>query len=313
MADVTELQVLRPPTVQKVYSAPTYADIALNADTLAPGDLVKVVTTGNVYLYVSPATVVKLGNDAAGTSGFRGGPFSFLNGGGKAVADSNAAATLTNGLAVFGQGAAEDDSGAVVSYVEDVGPIVTLTTTDQAAHTIAIGLPTGTTELWTPANAGPMHIEVEAAQVSAITARAQFIGFIGAQTNALDPVATGSTTVVTLVQDDVHGLFYDSGFTDADRYFAISNAEDAAANENTTDDNVDTGVDQAAAATYQKFRVTILADGTVEYYIDDTLVSRRPQAAATDVALAPVFYLESNASAIKTCTVKSPVKIWSDA
>lgn len=216
---------------------------------------------------------------------------------GLAIADTSGGAILAgSGLRVFGQGIDETDSGLVVQTAGEGGIVARLTTTNEAAHLVALGMPAGVMQ---PDQHQLLVIDVELAQVSAITDRAQFIGFLGSAADALDPAVTGATTVATLVQDDLAGLWFDSGLTDADRYYGVHNKSNAAATQDLTADG-DTSTDQAAAGTYQRFRVEIDEDGDMLGFIDKVQVYSQAAALDADEEVTPVAYLESNATAIKS-------------
>jgi hypothetical protein len=221
---------------------------------------------------------------------------------GKAVANTDAEAVIPgSGIRVFGQGVTETDSGAVAQAAAEGGIVMRLTTTNEAAHLIAMGMDAG---VYQPDTHGMMVIDVELTNVSAITARAMFCGFLGTAADALDPAVTGATTVATLVQDDLCGLWFDSGLTDADALHGVHNKSDEAATQDLTADTLDTATNIAAAGTYQRLRVEVDADGTSRMFVDKTLVYTNTAALDDDEEVSPVFYLESNAAATKSCDVR---------
>ena len=218
-----------------------------------------------------------------------------------AVADSSGGLKVAgSGVRIFGQGVAENDSGAVVQTAGEGGIECRLTTTDEVAHVVAIGMDA---EVMQPDQHQLMVIDVEFTNVSAITARAMFLGFIGLAVDALDPVVTGASNTATLVLDDLAGLYFDSGLTDADRLYGVHNKSDADASQDLTADG-NTSVNIAAAGTYQRLRVEIAADGDMLGFIDKLQVYSQAIALDVDEECSPVFYLEAQATSIKTANVK---------
>jgi len=226
----------------------------------------------------------------------------FKDGVGKAVADTAAVAVLSSsGLRVFGQGIAETDSGLVATTPEG-GPIATITTTDEAAHLAAVSVGTTASVPFQPNTNGLMVLDTILAMSSAITERALFVGFLGTLADALDPAVTGSTTTITLVQDDLAGLYFDSGLTDADRLYAPSNKGNAAASQTTA--SCDTETDFPAAGTYVRLRVQIDETGKMTCFVNKAQVFELEDALDVDEEIGPVVYVESNAAAVKTMLMK---------
>lgn len=228
----------------------------------------------------------------------------FRDGVGKAVSDTAVLATLTgSGIKIFGQGIAETDSGFVPAIGEG-GAVGTLTTTDEASHTAAIGVGLTTSLPFQPDTHGPIVVDALVAQSSAITLRTMFFGFAGALADALDPIVTGSGTTLTLVLDDLAGLYFDVGLTDTDRYFAPHNKSNEAATIATTATGVDTGVDVAVAGTYQRLRVQISAAGVMTCFVNKAQVSQISAALDVDEEVGPVLCLSSTSTAVKSALVK---------
>lgn len=220
---------------------------------------------------------------------------------GKAVADTATATTLAgSGVRVFGQGVAELDSGLVVQAAGEGGAAARLTTTNEAAHTLAIGMEAGVMQ---PDQHQLLVVDVELTNVAAITDRALFVGFLGLAADALDPAVTGATTVATLVQDDLAGLWFDSGLTDGDRLFGVHNKSNAAATQDLTADG-DSGADIAAVGTYQRLRVEIDSTGGMTAFVNKALVYTQAAALDADEECSPVVYLESNAAANASIDIK---------
>ena len=220
----------------------------------------------------------------------------------KALSGSDATAVLASGVRIHGQGLAENDSGGVVAGVAERGAVCTLTTTNEAAHTIALGV--GDTTLpFQPDNNGPLVIDCTFTHSSAITLRATFCGFIGAAANALDPVVTGGTTTLTLVLDDVAGMFQDVGLTDGDGIFLPHNKSNAAASIATSATGVDTSTTMAAAGTYTRWRVEISAAGVMTAFVNKVQKGSISAALDVDEELAPSFHIESTNAATKSVLV----------
>lgn len=230
----------------------------------------------------------------------------FRDGAGKAHSDTAATATLTgSGIRVHGQGIAETDSGLVVT-MSDQGAVGRITTTDEDAHTVAVSVGTGTTPVFQPDQNGTVVVDASIAQASAITTRSLFLGFCGSAADALDEIVTGATVTISFaatIGDDVAGLFFDTSLTDGDRYFYPSDKGNTNASIATT--ACDTGVDVAAAGTYQRLRVEIDANGGGRLFIDKALVATLPAATLdVDEEIHPVLILGSASAAVKAADLK---------
>jgi hypothetical protein len=232
----------------------------------------------------------------------------FRDGVGKALADTAATATLAgSGIRIHGQGIAETDSGVVVT-MSDQGAVATLTTTDEDAHTVVLSVGAGTTPVFQPDQNGTCVVDAVVSQASALTLRSMFLGFCGSAADALDEVVTGATTTISFaatIGDDVAGLFFDTSLTDGDRYFAPHDAGNTNASIATSATGVDTGVDVAAAGTFQRLRVEVSSGGAVTMFIDKAQVTSFA-AATLDVneEIHPVLILGSASAAVKSADVK---------
>lgn len=215
---------------------------------------------------------------------------------GKPIASTTATATLIgSGIRIHGQGVAETDSGMTVA-MSDQGPIATLLATDEDAHTIVMSVGSGTTPIYQPDQNGTMVIDATISQKDDILLRAAFVGFCGSAADALDPIVTGSGTTISFaatVGDDVAGLYFDVGLTDGDRWFAPHDKGNTNASIATTATGVDTGVDVAAAGTYQRLRVECDADGVVRVFIAKALISTFSACLDADEEIHPILYLEN--------------------
>jgi hypothetical protein len=225
----------------------------------------------------------------------------FRDNGGEALADTDAAHTIPgSGLRVFGDGLAETDSGLVVQTAGEGGKAGRITTNAANAKGIAIGMDASVMQ---PDQHQLLVLDVRLTNVSAITLRRMFMGFLGTAADGLVSPATGSTTTITLVQDDLAGLFFDVGLTDADRLFAPHNKSDEAASIATTATGVDTGTDIATAGTYQRLRVEISAGGDMRCFVNKALVTTIVDALDADEEVTPVLCVFSTSSAVKSIDV----------
>jgi len=221
---------------------------------------------------------------------------------GKAEADTATEAILTaSGLRVFGQGVeVNGDSGMVKQAGVEGGGFARISATDEIAHTIAVG----TDAIFQPDIHGPIILETEVSQVSAITLRGAGFGFLGALADALDPAVTAATTVTTLVQDDLALLHFNVGYTDGDRYFVGHNKSNADATQSTATGGRDTGVNVAAAGTSNLLRAELTAAGDVRFFIDKVRVGTYLLALDADEETGGVYYLESTSTATKAADMR---------
>lgn len=218
-----------------------------------------------------------------------------------ALSDTTAALfNAATGLRMFGQGMTETDSGAIEAAAGEGGKNLTMTTTDEAAHTIAIGTAAG---VYQPDTHGMAIVEAYVTQSVAITLRGQGIGFVGLAADAFDPPITCATTVATLIQDDLALLHFNVGYTATDGYKLASNKSDEAP----TMTAQAAGVAVAAAGTFQLLRVEVEPVGTaviMRAFIDKVLVGTIADALDEDEEASPILYIESTSAAVKTQSVK---------
>jgi len=186
----------------------------------------------------------------------------------KAIADTNMSLFTSNGVRVFGQGTADTDSGVVAQAASAEGSTVyRATATNEAEHLIALGSAGG---VFQPDTTGVSVVDVEWTNVTDILTRSMFVGFTGAAADALDPLITFATTTATFTADDLVGATFSSELTDADRWYTVSEKGNAAGTQALATTG-DTSVDCPAAATYQRVRVEVRADGTAYAWFDKTL------------------------------------------
>ena len=226
----------------------------------------------------------------------------FRDGVGKAVANTDAEAFLAgSGVRIFGQGIAENDSGAVVQAAGEGGQgLMRLTTTDEVAHVIAMGMAAGVMQ---PDQHKILVVDVILTHVSGITLRSMFLGFVGVAADALDPPVTGATVTITLVQNDVAGIMFDVGLSDSNGLMGCHNKGDANATQDLTGGR-DTGVNIAAAATEQRLRVEIAANGDMRIFADKVEIFKTLIALDVDEECSPVLALESTSTATKSMDVR---------
>lgn len=227
----------------------------------------------------------------------------FNDGIGEPLADTDAALIKTSGMRIYGQGIAETDSGLVVNAAGEGGRSARMTTTDEAAHTLAIGLE----DLrYQPDQHGWCVFDFEHSQVSAKTLRAVVFGLIGAAADALDPRITFATTVHTMVGDDQALCAFSTEMTDADNWMVSHNKSD----ENPSMTAVDTGIACPAAGTWQRCRVECGPDPDdatkviFRVFLDKVQAASVADALDEDEEVTPVLYIESNSAAVKSMDVR---------
>jgi hypothetical protein len=226
-----------------------------------------------------------------------------------AVAGTTMSVEMNTGIRVFGDGAADTDSGLTVANVAEVGNVATIVTTNEAAHLLALGMGEHEVANVQPDTNGPCVIDIVFSHVSAITLRNTFIGFIGTLADALVAPVTGATTTLTLVQDDVAGMGQFIGLTDTDGLFLPHNKGNAAASIETTATGVDLSTTISAAGTDQRWRAELAEDGDITVFVDKAQVGTIAIALDVDEEVTPVFFIESTSAATKSATVKK-VAMW---
>lgn len=232
----------------------------------------------------------------------------FRDGKGKAHADTDPTLVLAgSGIRIHGQGIAETDSGVVVTFPEG-GPLATLTTTDEDAHLVAISagaLEPGTTGAnlpFQPDTQGPLVVEATVSMITDLLLRRFFIGFVGVCPDALNPPVTGATTTITLVQNDVAGIFMDAALTAATTLFAVHNKADEAATQ--TAAATTTGTVFPAVGTSVRFRVEIDTAGTMYCFRDRVLIATVANALTPTEEVAPVCLIGSTSAAVKAMAMR---------
>ena len=160
----------------------------------------------------------------------------------KAIASTTTAAISPGGARLFGDGIDETDSGMIAT---SGGPYFSMIATNQTLHTAAIG----TAAALAPNTQGPlrMYARFDLADLSEMRL---FFGFCGTAADAFVARTTGTGTTITLVDNDLVALIMDSGLTDADGLFFAFNKANAAADQDTTDDDVDPSFTMVANTVY---------------------------------------------------------------
>lgn len=201
---------------------------------------------------------------------------SFLGSDSKAVADGGTSVVLApSGFTVLGDGVHEADSGAVVqAAAENIPPPIRLTTSDAIGDLAALATPVvAGAGLYQPDANDMAIIDVELTNVTDILERIVYVGFAGIVAVGESDVVVAATTVTTLNQNDVAGLYMDSTATDADRIIAaFSKAGTPATQDFSVLTDLNTGVNMAAAGTAQRFRVEVDGDGAIRMFIAKALV-----------------------------------------
>jgi len=226
---------------------------------------------------------------------------------GIAVASTAASTTLSgSGLRIFGSGIEETDSGLTVAMGED-GPVGSLISSATSGKIAAISALNTTTSAgpFQPDTNGVLTVDSVFAVDAALTSRSMFIGFLGTWVDAMLPPVTGATVTLTLVQDDLAGLVFDSGLTAATELFAPHNKSDEAATILTTATGVDTGTVIPAFGTYVRLRVQISATGVMTCFRNKVQVTQISAALDADEETSPVLLVRSLASATKAILIRS--------
>lgn len=205
----------------------------------------------------------------------------FLTSDGKAEADTGTSVILgPHGWTVLGDGVHETDSGAVVQGAAEgnKGAIRLSSSAMAAGDLAALCTPiVAGAGIYQPDQHGMGVIDVDLTNVAAITTRIVYVGFSGIAAAGQTDVITGATTVTTLVENDLAGLYMASTLTDADRIIAAWNAANGAATQDfSVITALNTGINMAAAATAQRFRGEIDGDGALRLFIDKAQVFSVP-------------------------------------
>jgi hypothetical protein len=193
----------------------------------------------------------------------------------------------------FGQGTAELDSGVVsVATVSGVGRI---TTTDEAAHSAAVGTGQGLS----PALNGTLVCEARV-QLNNLDTKTVFVGFSDdAATTAISP-ATGSTTTLTLGDSDICGFVLDAALTSDEEWHFVHNGGASAGVTDST--ALVSGID-AVAAEWDVLRIEIDTNGTARWYINEVLSKTLVGAVAPATVFAAYAMVQAAGAAIEQLDV----------
>ena len=220
--------------------------------------------------------------------------FGQYDGGVLPVAGNATSAVSPGGFRIFGLGLDTNDSGMVAITG---APGQRMTTSADTDDMVAIG---GNAML-APDTQGPFRLSTALSFNNAAT-KSVFCGFVGTAADAMTKRVTSATTVLTLVDDDLVGLHFDTNLDDVDRWFVPHNAADAEATIATTATGVDTGKN-VVAASLTLIDVIVNADGSFNWNILDAAgFAAGFLAAATSTvatALAPVLYVAAEGDAVE--------------
>ena len=264
--------------------------------------------SANSVLYVNEGTLASpywtpVSFDQRGLLGWYS---DFHDGAGKALADTTTSATLIgSGLRVHGQGIDGTDGGFVVDFSATDGKgaygVMTSSATDADLTCLSVG--TGTVPVFQPDQNGTIVIDVNIANLVSLATKAVFVGFSGLGTAALPPLMTYATTTITNVAVDIAGLTWSSELTLNDDWCHVN--FDVGAGGTLAAADRDTGVDAAAAGTYQRVRVEVDADGVMRTFIDKALLSTSAAAAVDiDEELNPQCYIETSTAGAMTLAIR---------
>jgi hypothetical protein len=228
----------------------------------------------------------------------------FRDGAGKAHSDTGTNYLIPgSGVRVFGSGIDETDSGLVITQGANgaVGRLTSSATATALPAALGFG---GSTVLFDPATNGPLVVDAKFTVVTDLLTKRVFLGFTGTSADALVSPVTGSTLTLTLVQDDVSGMMFDSAMTAATEIFAPHNKADEAASILTTATGVDTGVVIPAVGTYHRWRVEISPTGVMTVFINAVQVTQIAASASATVDVSPVLLLSGTTTAIDAIDIK---------
>jgi hypothetical protein len=227
-----------------------------------------------------------------------------------AISDTGTVNWTGGGARVCGSGLADTDSGFTQATNVAGSNVGRLTASATAGKNIGLAGPT--VAQFKPATNGPMCIDVEFTNVSAITLRTTFCGFVDAFADNAAVVTSGTTLTLTHTNDEITGIYQDVGLTTAAGLYLANEKANAAGTQTLTGTGAGT---LPAAATYTRLRVEIRADGSAVGFQDKASIGLIPGAsgagahtsaiaATTTTALLPLFYVSSTSSAVKSVDVK---------
>lgn len=212
---------------------------------------------------------------------------------GATVADNNDVSTI-GPFMLFGQGIDEADAGALV-VADALNGAVRLTTTDEAAHTAAVGTQAG----FKPSSMGPLTLEARV-QSQNLDTKTMWVGFSNdAAITAVSPV-DGCTVTLTLNDADLAGFVLDASLTEDEMWHYAYKGGTAAAS--TSSSAVQTCV-CAVAGEYDILRVEIDPNGTVSWFVNGSRKARVENAVCKDEVFAGYVMVQSHGCAIEDMDV----------
>ena len=179
-----------------------------------------------------------------------------------------------------------ENSGTAAANAQE-GGVMRLTTGATDGNRIAVGYGLR----WQAEGGGPLVMEARIKSVTAITARAYFVGFTDTmpETTLENPIEQSGTTLTTTTTDGC-GFMYDTESTNDTWYLVgVANGTDAV--------SVNTGDAPAAAATYETLRVVVDPDGNATFYKDGKYMGKVSNAVTATVSLTPVVVIETRSAA----------------
>ena len=219
-----------------------------------------------------------------------------------ALSDTVASVLMGSGIRIFGAGLDETDGGGVVTPGLD-GTVLRLTSSATTNLPVALSVG-GSTVMFKPGIHGPLVVDSLFTIITDLLTKRVLLGFIGTAADGLVSPVTGSTVTLTLVQDDVSGVMFDSALTVATGWMLPHNKADEAASVLTTTSGIDTGTVVDAVGTYQRMRVEISAAGVMTAFRNKIQIGQISASASTTVAVAPVLLISGTSSAIDVMDVK---------
>ena len=228
----------------------------------------------------------------------------------RGIGVTTASTIVGHHVRVYGQGIAETDSG--VAAAGGLGFTTSnLTTTNEDVHTIALSMGESGHTL-TPATHGPLVIDIDYTNDD-LANRSIFLGFQDLSIDALiEPCIGAGTTItfnnVSVTCDNIAGMFLDTALTVTNKYFVVHTKDDGAATFATNgapNASAAAGVGQvAAAATFQRLRMQVAANGTITAFINKSVVGFQILALDPTEPLVPVFCLGAGNASIAQVDVK---------
>ena len=176
-----------------------------------------------------------------------------------------------------------DGAGTAALQLLDNG-VYRLTTATTSGNRIGICTPLQ----WEAENGGPLIFEARVKSVTAITARAYFIGFSDTKhtsSTVAIPIEMSLEALTTNSANAV-GFMYDTSCT-YENWYCVGVKTDADATP------VNTGIPPAAAGTWQILRVVASAEGDATFFIDGNYVGSVEEAVTASTKLQGTVVVEN--------------------